>query len=328
MIQPASLTQARADACYLCGSDDLVVLTTQLRHGPGEVLYCRHCDRGMLASGAGDGDLQAYYDGEYRREYGPTPGQGTDYQALFDAHVGYQQQRLDFLAPYLHEAAQVLEVGCSTGHLLHHLAPRVDRAVGVDLDSGAAAFARDRLGLEAHGCALDAAGLAEASFDLVITVQTLEHVDDPVAACAAFARYLKPDGRLFIEVPNLHDPLLTLYDVPRYRSFYYHRAHLWYFGEAALAAVLARAGLEGSVSYAQDYNLLNHLHWVLRDTPQASAHSGLGPARLPLRDDVDAPLAAALAALMDDTDRRYKAILAAHKATENLCFLGTLRRPD
>jgi len=320
---------ARAPACYLCASTALSVLTTELRHGPGRVLYCQACDLGMLEAAAdGPPDLEAYYDGGYRREYGPKPGVATDYRTLFEAHVGYQQQRLDLLAPYLHGDAQVLEVGCSTGHLLHHLAPLVRRAVGVDLDSGATAFARDQLGLETYGCALDAAGLAERSFDLVLAVQTLEHVPDPVAACREFARYLKPDGRLFIEVPNLHDPLLRLYDAPRYNSFYYHRAHLWYFGETALRAVLARAGLDGEVGFAQDYNFLNHLHWALRNEPQPSAHSGLGAARLPLRAGVSEPLARELDLLMAETDRRYKAILARHKATENLCLLGTLRVDD
>ncbi|MDP6346394.1 MAG: hypothetical protein QF578_18720 [Alphaproteobacteria bacterium] len=123
-------------------------------------------------------------------------------------------------------------------------------------------------------------------------------------------------------MPNLHDPLLTLYDVPAYHRFYYHRAHLWYFSAKALTAVMAKAGFMGEVVFSQDYNLVNHLHWAFRDRPQATADEGLGPARLPLRDGVAGELRRDLDALLADTDRRYKRILARHRAGENLAFIG------
>ena len=322
MPQPRS--EAAATACYLCGRADLTVLTTELRHGPGRVLHCPDCDLGILEREDDAGaDLKAYYDGEYRKHHGPTPGRPTDYRDIFEAHVDYQQQRLDLLAPYLAADARVLEIGCSTGHLLYHLNQRVDEAVGFDLDSGAAAFARTELGLTTLSGTLADSGLAENAFDLVVAIQTLEHIDDPIAACKAFASYVRPGGTLFVEVPNLNDPLLSLYDAPRYRSFYYHKAHLWYFSAASLSGVMRRAGVEGEVTYAQDYNLLNHLHWALRNEPQPSAHLGLGPARLPLNAELSADLRDELSELMAETDRRYKAILCRHRLGENLCFVGS-----
>ncbi len=322
MPQPHAETSATA--CYLCGRQNLAVLTTELRNGPGRVLHCPDCDLGILEREHDAGaDLKAYYDGEYRKHHGPTPGRPADYRDIFEAHVNYQQQRLDLLAPNLTADARVLEIGCSTGHLLSHLNERVGEAVGFDLDSGAAAFARDELGLTTHSGTLAESGLPQNAFDLVVAIQTLEHIDDPIAACKTFASYVRPGGTLVVEVPNLDDPLLSLYDAPRYRSFYYHKAHLWYFSAASLSAVLARAGVRGEVSYAQDYNMLNHLHWALRDEPQPSAHQGLGPARLPLNAGLPAELQTELADLMADTDRRYKAILCRHRLGENLWFAGT-----
>ncbi len=321
---PRPQDDAAATACFLCGRRDLTVLTTELRHGPGRVLHCPDCALGILERADATGaDLRAYYDGEYRKHHGPTPGRPADYRDIFEAHVDYQQQRLAMLAPYLHGDARVLEIGCSTGHLLCHLHERAGEAVGFDLDSGAAAFARDELGLTTHSGTLAGSGLPRNAFDLVIAIQTLEHIDDPIAACRTFAGYVRPGGTLVVEVPNLDDPLLSLYDVPRYRRFYYHKAHLWYFSAASLAAVMARAGIDGEVTYAQDYNLLNHLHWVLRDEPQPSAHAGLGPARLPLADDLPADLRSELAVFAADMDRRYKAILCRHGRGENLWFAGT-----
>ena len=112
----------------------------------------------------------------------------------------------------------MLEVGCATGHFLFNVRRHVGEIVGVDYDGGAAAFAAERCGCKTYGGALSSSGLAEASFDVVCAFQTLEHVPEPVAFASELARYLRPGGILVIEVPNLADPLRSLYDVPEYRN--------------------------------------------------------------------------------------------------------------
>ena len=283
---------ANAPICILCGEVAEAVLTTELRDGPGQVFRCVDCDLGMLEAPSADA-LAQFYDGEYRTKHGPEISRVASHAEIFQAHVGHQTRRLSLLRPLIGPSSRVLEIGCSTGHLLYHLDGLVKEAVGVDFDSAAVQYAHEQHGITAFAGPLDQVPIEPASFDLVCAVQMLEHVVDPVASVREFARYLKPGGHLFVEVPNLHDPLLALYDSPRYRSFYYHSAHLWYFSEPSLATVMARAGLEGTIQFTQDYSLLNHLHWALLDRPQSTADEGLQPARLPLK-------ASAPAALRDD----------------------------
>jgi ubiquinone/menaquinone biosynthesis C-methylase UbiE/DNA-binding transcriptional ArsR family regulator len=98
----------------------------------------------------------------------------------------------------------VLDVGTGTGRLLELLAPRADRAVGIDASREMLQIARAKL---------DAAGLAQASvrqgdayrlpvprasFDLVTIHQVLHYLDDPAAAVREAAGVLKPGGRLAI----------------------------------------------------------------------------------------------------------------------------------
>ena len=315
-----------APVCVLCGEVATVILTNELRDGSGRVFHCSQCDLGILEP-PNESALQQFYDGDYRKKHGPVLGHESGCVEIFEAHVGVQEKRLDLLRPLIGSNARVLEVGCSTGHLLFHLDGRAAEAVGVDFDSAALQYAREQHGLTTYAGPLDQVPIEPRSFDLVCCVQMLEHTADPVWSARELSRYLKPGGKIFVEVPNLYDPLLALYDCPRYRSFYYHRAHLWYFSERSLAAVLEGAGFAGSIEFTQDYGLMNHLNWALLDGPQSTAQEGLGAARLPLAAGTPVALREDLDALMAETDARYKALLSRHRAAENLTFIGSLQRP-
>jgi len=305
----------------LCGGP-LTAYTNQLRHGPGIALYCAACDLGMLQD-QGWADLKTYYDQDYRKRHGPTLNQPSSYQEIFDAYVPYQGSRIECLKPWLHPRARLLEVGCCTGHFLHEVKSLVGEVVGVDYDARAARFASDVCRCRTFGGPLEEAGLEPASFDLVCTFQTMEHVPDPIRFATLLKRYLKPGGTICVEVPSLHDPLLSVFRNPGYRTFHFHEAHLFYFSPASLRAVMERAGFRGEVRGRQDYNVLNHLHWIMSNGPQSTCREGLGPPRLPIADDVEPALRAELEAWIEQVDRQYKTLMAKHGRTENVIFLGT-----
>ncbi|MEH6718294.1 MAG: metalloregulator ArsR/SmtB family transcription factor [Aurantimonas endophytica] len=98
----------------------------------------------------------------------------------------------------------LLDIGTGTGRLLELLAPRCERAVGVDASREMLAIARTKL---------DQAGIANAlvrqgdayhlpverqAFDLVTIHQVLHYLDDPAAAVAEAARAVAPGGRMAI----------------------------------------------------------------------------------------------------------------------------------
>lgn len=101
-------------------------------------------------------------------------------------------------------AATLLDVGTGTGRMLKLFAPRVARAVGVDLSPEMLAVARaniERWGLA--NCSVRRADLhrlpfAKGSFDLATVHMVLHYLDDPAQAVAEVASVLKPGGRLLI----------------------------------------------------------------------------------------------------------------------------------
>jgi SAM-dependent methyltransferase len=95
----------------------------------------------------------------------------------------------------------VLDFGCGTGAFLEHL-ERFGAVSAVDSDPSAVAFChtrgRSEVKLVPPGTALP---YRDDSFDLVTTLDVIEHVDDDVAALAELRRVLRPGGRLLVAVP-------------------------------------------------------------------------------------------------------------------------------
>jgi SAM-dependent methyltransferase len=102
------------------------------------------------------------------------------------------------------EPRDVLDIGTGTGRMLEILAPRVERALGIDQSREMLAIARvnlERAGLENASVRLGdmyQLTLPDASFDAVVIHQVLHYADRPVAVIAEAARVLRPNGILVL----------------------------------------------------------------------------------------------------------------------------------
>jgi len=97
---------------------------------------------------------------------------------------------------------RILEVGCGNGALLEMLRP-ANEVVGVDaaIDGIAACEAR---GIEGHCIDPSSEPLPfpDESFDVILCLETLEHMMSPYFALTEMRRVLKAGGRLICSVPN------------------------------------------------------------------------------------------------------------------------------
>jgi SAM-dependent methyltransferase len=133
-----------------------------------------------------------------------------------------------------------LDIGTGTGRLLELVAPRAERAFGVDASRDMLALARARLaerGL-ADRCAVRQADmyrlpLPDCAFDVVALQMVLHYAEDPAAALAEAARVLRPGGLLLVADLAAHERGELLEE----------HAHRWPgFDDAALAGWLAGTG--------------------------------------------------------------------------------------
>lgn len=129
-----------------------------------------------------------------------------DYDVIapkYDAR--YKQNPLTGVSRELHalvaqsQARDVLEVGCGTGHWVNELHPLAPRVVGLDYSFGMLeqAQAQNEALLLTNG---DANHLPypSASFDLVLSLNALQHYTDQRAFITETRRLLRPGGALAI----------------------------------------------------------------------------------------------------------------------------------
>lgn len=97
---------------------------------------------------------------------------------------------------------RILDIGCGTGFNIEHLRSLgLTRVVGLDFSSDALAFCRSRnlTGL-VQGDATSAP-FRDGSFDMILALDLIEHVEDDVTAMRGLARLLAPGGVLVIFTP-------------------------------------------------------------------------------------------------------------------------------
>jgi len=168
---------------------------------------------------------------------------------------------------------RVLDAGCGTGYLLTHLQSYslAGDPVGIDLSPHALRFCRRR---GASALALASAArlpFASESFDVVICIDTLQHLSPAGAdrtAIDEFARLLRPGGVLYLRTNSSrgHAPL-TGADPDQYRRY----------DLAGVSNMLEAAGLR--VERATYLNMLPGTWAMLRERVRRSprAAPAIGP---------------------------------------------------
>jgi len=103
---------------------------------------------------------------------------------------------------------RILEDGCGVGEYLARLAPAAAQAVGLEIELERARDARKKAAQVVGGVG-ERLPFAANTFDLVLSHEVLEHVQDDRQAVAEIVRVLRPGGRLVLFCPNRGYPFET-----------------------------------------------------------------------------------------------------------------------
>ena len=225
--------------CYLCASSVLEPLAAPGRGQSittdGQLLpiawdkrQCRDC--GLLQSVEREAIAATLFSYEENYRFYDRPFMRA-----------FEQGRYEAYAEWIREVAQlrpgaglrILEVGCGAGWLLEQLTrlvPGNDYA-GIEPSAHAAAAAREA-GLDVRTGSVDTYP-AKGDFDVVYSVNVVEHTADPVRFVQTLGTLAKANGQVCVICPNgaVVDAEMLFVD------------HLFTFSRANLHTVLARAGV-------------------------------------------------------------------------------------
>jgi SAM-dependent methyltransferase len=134
------------------------------------------------------------------------------------------------------DSRRILSVGCGPSEGLGWLLPFAGphgQVVGLDIEAMHAPKHKGSIGFVVGS--LDATPLATASFDLVLALDVLEHIDDDSRALAEAVRLVKPHGLLLLTVPALPSLWGGQDVVSEHRRRYTKRTLIRLFKEAGLS---------------------------------------------------------------------------------------------
>lgn len=220
--------------CNLCGGTQIGEIADRDRDGaPLRTVMCRDCGLVWTDPRPDDAANRQFYAHDYRVSYkaAPTPRLKHAFRETRRAIARFR--RIESL---LQPASRVLDVGAGAGFFPYVLQSRGVDVQGIEPNAGFGRWGRETLGVRVQSGFLQDFDFTGQPFDLITLNHVLEHLPDPGAALATLRSWLKPEGFLVIEVPNIEAD----WHAPEKR---FHIGHLYNFNPTNLLRLASVQGL-------------------------------------------------------------------------------------
>ena len=229
--------------CDLCGcKEHVTVCRNDRRLKKLHTVACLNCGLMRTDPMPTEAEVTAYYKNIYRLDYGMTSGSPSR-RHLNRSHR-QAADRLALLSPALSERRRILDFGSGAGVFLQHASKAGHEVLGIEPGREFAAFAISEFGVEVLNDVWERVELP-GKFDIITTVEVLEHLRRPVVALSWLAEALTEDGILYVAVPDMSPN-----DKETFRRF--HFAHLYHFTPETLIRAGETAGLEPDPRFQPD----------------------------------------------------------------------------
>jgi SAM-dependent methyltransferase len=247
--------------CCLCGVEDAVPVAVgedfeyHTSRDAFVAMRCRGCELVYLNPRPTVAELDRIYPPTYHAFQFSEENFGLAHRV----RSRLEARRLLSYCEGLPYDARILDIGCGDGfhlRLLKQFGRPTWRLEGVDTSDRAVMAARDS-GLAVHLGTAESADLPPESYDLVLLIATIEHVENPLEVLQAAARLLKPGGRAVVVTDNTSTLDFRLFGGRHWGGYHFPR-HWNLFNKRSLAQLTQAAGLE----VANLGTALSPVNWV------------------------------------------------------------------
>lgn len=248
--------------CYLCGSADLYNRPGSVRDNKNiSLLECNNCSLVFLTSFDHIMD-NAYSDGIMHND-DIGDGNTLSVNELIKIAAEDDKRRFDQFKNII-RGKDILDFGCGIGGFIKHAKEISNLAYGIELEKRLVSYFEEN-DLIVHQYLSE---LNENKYDVITLFHVLEHMPDPRSLLKELRSRLNTYGEIIIEVPNINDALITLYDSEPFSYFYYWSPHLFYYSTKTLEKLAKQSRLKiNYIKQFQRYPLSNHLYWLAFNKP-------------------------------------------------------------
>jgi SAM-dependent methyltransferase len=237
-------TTIHYNACPVCGSGDLQPVlsvkdfTVSQEYFP--VVACKTCTLLFTQDVPNAAAIGPYYRSEdYISHTNTSKGLVNKlYQTVRGITMKTKRKLIEKQSGL--KSGKLLDMGCGTGTFIHAMQHNGWQVTGMEPDETAR-----QAGKQAYGLVIDSPEqfyhLPAETYDVITLWHVLEHVHDLHQYIAQLKKILKPNGRIFIAVPNyqtgeqeVYKAYWAAYDVPR---------HLYHFSPQSVRVLMQQHGL-------------------------------------------------------------------------------------
>lgn len=235
-------------ACPLCKSNNNKVATAlkdyKLRH-------CLDCQ--MIWEKNPPQNLLNQYDKDYFINKKPKGGYSNYFSGMQINRKTFAK-RLKQIIKKIKITGNLLDVGCALGDcLLEAQKLGFKKPLGIDPSAYACKEARKR-GLNVIRGTLQTVNLKPESFDIILSQDEIEHLENPVEELKKMYQLLKNGGWLFLVTPDISDWWAKL--LGRFWYHYKPGEHLVYFSQKTIEEALKKAGFN-NISISKTYHIMS-----------------------------------------------------------------------
>ncbi len=314
--------------CEICGSEDFRTIATELREGTGRICQCNSCGLVIQDISQTQEDLAKYYNDEYQKTNSLIEGTEQTPREHFNESIKTINELFGHVNPLLFPEMTVLEVGCGTGELIYSVKPYVREVVGIELHKGYVDFINRELKIEAYDQDINVLDFGTRKFDLILCINTLDHLSNPLKTLRTMRDLLTEMGVLYLEVPNRDEAMNHYLPEPnrkKFNTFFWHRAHNFYFTHDTLTKMMEKAGFENKITCRHQYTLMNFLNWYFTGSPQkryveATMATGIFPGT--------SGFETAMNEMMQEMEVRFHQILSETGHGDSICCVAKKRAAD
>ena len=211
--------------CLLCGSRKLKSLDGYEKH---DLLKCSDCSFVFMRRIPTQEELYDHYSVyAYEKEKEISLATKLSYFKLLNKFGKYRKSN------------KILDVGCGEGWFLELAKERCWEIYGTEFSARAIEICEGK-GIKIYKGVLNPENMEETNFDIIISSETLEHINNPRQECSNIYKLLRKGGLFYITTPNFNS-YLRLIQKEKYSIIEYPE-HLSYYSKKTLDKLLQQSG--------------------------------------------------------------------------------------
>jgi 2-polyprenyl-3-methyl-5-hydroxy-6-metoxy-1,4-benzoquinol methylase len=232
-------------ACPLCQNNDTEIVSHRdRRRKPLDTALCQSCGTVYNTPIPTDAELTQFYTKDYRKDYKSVaePKKKHTLRAFTRA-----QSFMDHNEELLRSVKSCLDVGAGGGEFVYLASQKGWDVKGIEPNEGYANSARKFYDVDIFCGMMSEIDYPEKSFDLIRLNHVLEHINTPVEFLNRLRSWLKDDGFLYVEVPNIQS-----YAALKTKGKIFHFGHIFNFSPWTLESCGKLAGYKNLNDNAAD----------------------------------------------------------------------------